>query len=133
MSVSVGAECPDAPRDRVPLLPPRMVDLHRLALLLLPPLPTLLCCPVMCCRLNLFNPLRPEVSPPSLPLLSDSVQGAYELSLSRWEERQVAKCLLILAMSESGDNITRGSFRWQREMESMPGWTVTVPWLTGDS
>lgn len=34
-------------------------------------------------------------------------------------------------MTEPGDNITNGSFRWLREMESMPGWTVTVPWLTG--
>lgn len=34
-------------------------------------------------------------------------------------------------MSEPGDNITSGAFRWQREMESMPAWTVTVPWLTG--
>lgn len=34
-------------------------------------------------------------------------------------------------MTESGDNIVGGAFRWQRDMDSMPGWTVTVPWLTG--
>lgn len=53
------------------------------------------------------------------------------MTLSNWEERLLFKCLLILAVTEDGNNIVDGSFRWQRDMDSMPGWTVTVPWLTG--
>jgi hypothetical protein len=73
------------------------------------------------CRLgylNLYNPCKPE--------------GSYELDLSRREERILAKILCSLAVQEPGDNWTYQTFRWQRNMESMPGWQLTQPWLTED-
>jgi hypothetical protein len=40
--------------------------------------------------LNVFNPSKPE--------------GAWQLDLMRWEERQVAKMLVHLSVQEPGDN-----------------------------
>ncbi len=71
------------------------------------------------CRLgflNLYNPCKPE--------------GAWELDMSRREERIVAKTLCVLATQEPGDNWSFKTFRWMRSMESMPGWELTQPWLT---
>jgi hypothetical protein len=66
------------------------------------------------CRLgwlNLFNPMRPERS--------------YELNMEIWEERMVAKALLMLAVVEDGDNIAHADFRWSRDIDRMPGWLIT--------
>jgi hypothetical protein len=71
------------------------------------------------CRLgmlNLYNPCKPE--------------GAWELDMSRREERVIAKTLCVLATHEPGDNWIYQTFRWMRAMESMPGWQLTQPWLT---
>eukprot|EP00602_Paraphysomonas_sp_CaronLab_P004794 CAMPEP_0185021358 /NCGR_PEP_ID=MMETSP1103-20130426/4051_1 /TAXON_ID=36769 /ORGANISM="Paraphysomonas bandaiensis, Strain Caron Lab Isolate" /LENGTH=1351 /DNA_ID=CAMNT_0027552843 /DNA_START=296 /DNA_END=4348 /DNA_ORIENTATION=+ len=73
------------------------------------------------CRLgwlNIYNPMKPE--------------GSYELNLGTWEERQVAKSLIILAMAEPGENILGERFRWDAIMDPTPGWTITQPWLTDD-
>ena len=75
------------------------------------------------CRLGwltLFNPLRPD--------------GAQELDLTRREERIVAKMLCVLATNEPGDSLPAEflRFRWQRDMDPMPGWELTAPWLTED-
>lgn len=66
--------------------------------------------------LSLYNPCKPE--------------GGYELDLSRREERIVAKSLCLLATNEPGDNWLTQIFRWQRDMDPMPGWELTQPWLT---
>ena len=50
--------------------------------------------------LNLFNPMK--------------VEGSYELEMSRWEERMVAKMLISLALREPGQTNTHGSFQWDR-------------------
>lgn len=71
------------------------------------------------CRLgmlNLYNPMKPE--------------GAYELDLSRREERNIVKILAQLAVSEPGDNLPSLQFRWEREMDPMPGYELTEPWLS---
>ena len=71
------------------------------------------------CRLgilNLYNPCKPE--------------GAWELDMTRREERVIAKTLCVLATHEPGDNWVYQTFRWMRTMESMPGWQLTQPWLT---
>jgi hypothetical protein len=74
------------------------------------------------CRLgwlNLYNPCKPE--------------GAWELDMSRREERVIAKTLCVLATNEPGDNWVFETFRWMRSMESMPGWELvsaaTAIWL----
>lgn len=70
------------------------------------------------CRLgwlNLYNPCKPE--------------GSWELDLSRREERIIAKTLCVLATHEPGDNWTYNTFRWQRDMESMPGWELVSDYL----
>ena len=66
--------------------------------------------------LHLWNPCKPE--------------GAWELSLTRPEERLVAKMLCELATVEPGDNWAEQYFQWQRDSEGMPGWELTTPWLT---
>jgi len=71
------------------------------------------------CRLgwlNLFCPTRPERS--------------YELNMEIWEERMVAKALLYLADIEEGENVGDADFRWSRDMDRMPGWLVTKPWMS---
>lgn len=65
------------------------------------------------CRLgwlNVYNPCKPE--------------GAWELDMSRREERVLAKTLCVLATNEPGDNWVFQTFRWMRSMESMPGWEL---------
>jgi hypothetical protein len=66
--------------------------------------------------LNVFNPLKPD--------------GAWELDLSRVEERIMAKMFCQLAVVEPGDNWSAGQFRWDRDMEPMPGWELTQGWMT---
>jgi hypothetical protein len=69
--------------------------------------------------LNIFNPMKPE--------------GCYELSMSRWDERMVAKLLLSLAVHEVGENLIDGSFQWDRDAVKTPGWVVTPSWLCDES
>jgi len=57
--------------------------------------------------LHIYNPMKPE--------------GAYELDLGRREERVIVKTLAQLATAEPGDNLPEVSFRWEREMDPMPG------------
>lgn len=68
--------------------------------------------------LNIYNPCKPE--------------GSWELDLSRREERLVVKTLCLLATNEPGDNWTTQIFKWQRDMDPMPGWELTQPWLTDE-
>ena len=69
--------------------------------------------------LNIFNPLK--------------VEGSFELEMSRWEERMVAKIIMTLAMYEPGENIVDGTFQWDRDTEKTPGWVITSAWLSDDS
>ena len=68
--------------------------------------------------LHLWNPCKPE--------------GGWELDLTRPEERLVAKFLCELATVEPGDNWIEQYFQWQRDVDGMPGWELTTPWLTED-
>ena len=73
------------------------------------------------CRLGwlaLFNPLKPE--------------GAWEVEVSRLEERKVAKMLCLLSTNEPGKNWLSETFKWHREADPMPGWELTVSWMSGD-
>jgi hypothetical protein len=65
--------------------------------------------------LNIFNPMKPE--------------GSYELNLGLWEDRQVAKALVLLAVGESGDNFANAKFQWDRDSESIPGWVLPQLWM----
>lgn len=74
------------------------------------------------CRLgilNLFNPMKPD--------------GAWELDVSRREERIVVKMLALLAVQEPGPNWASQTFRWTRDMDCMPGWELTNLWLVENS
>lgn len=76
-------------------------------------------CSAVLCRigiLNVFNPLKPEVS--------------LELCMDRREERIVAKCIVYLSVVEPGLNLTFKSFQWKRDQDTVPGWDVTEPWMT---
>jgi hypothetical protein len=67
--------------------------------------------------LHVFNPMKPE--------------GAFELDLSIWEERQVVKALIILAVQEPGANWTSYQFRWDdRKTSLIQGWVLTNDWLS---
>eukprot|EP00981_Chlorochromonas_danica_P004264 scaffold859_cov234-Ochromonas_danica.AAC.13 len=68
--------------------------------------------------LNLFNPMKPE--------------GSYELDLSRRDDRIIVKILAQLSVVEPGDNLPFLSFRWEREMDCMPGYELTELWMTED-
>eukprot|EP01038_Epipyxis_sp_PR26KG_P005119 gene5119-7131_t len=97
----------------------RIIDLHNFEFIMEVLSPFESAC--LICRigwLNIYNPCK--------------LEGSYELDLSRREERIIGKTLCILATFEPGDNWTFQKFRWTRNMESMPGWELTQPWLTED-
>ena len=94
-----------------------LVDLHNFEIILRALTSFEMAC--VLCRigwLHIFNPMKP--------------QGAYELYLSRREERVVFKALAVLSTHEPGDSWSELSFRWERSMDNMPGFELTVPWMT---
>ncbi len=98
---------------------PRIVDLHNFELIL--EVLNARDCAAVFCRvglLNIFNPLKPEVT--------------YELDLDRREERVIAKIIVYLSVEEPGINLTFKQFQWKRELDPIPGWDVTEPWMTED-
>ncbi|TYZ63503.1 hypothetical protein PybrP1_010315 [[Pythium] brassicae (nom. inval.)] len=64
--------------------------------------------------LNLWTPLLPD--------------NYYELSLALYEEREVAKALVRLAIDEPGENWQGETFGWSRD-ELIPGWELNLSWL----
>ncbi|KAE9000080.1 hypothetical protein PR003_g19668 [Phytophthora rubi] len=64
--------------------------------------------------LNVLTPLWPD--------------NYYELALSRYEEREVAKALVRLAIDEPGENWQKETFGWSRD-EKIPGWELNYSWL----
>jgi hypothetical protein len=68
--------------------------------------------------LNIYNPMKP--------------QGAYELDMSRREERIIVKSITTLSIAEPGDNLKELFFRWERGMDPMPGYVLTELWMTED-
>ncbi len=96
-----------------------IVDLHNLEIIFQQLTSFELAC--LHCRLgylNLFNPMKPE--------------GSFQLDLSRYEERQVVKMLAHLSVVEPGDNLPFLQFRWERDMDCMPGYELTELWMTED-
>ncbi|KAF0719346.1 Aste57867_1106 [Aphanomyces stellatus] len=65
--------------------------------------------------LNLWSPLMPEMY--------------YELDLTIYEQREVTKILVQLAMDEPGENWQGATFGWDRDAP-MPGWVLNMSWLT---
>lgn len=103
--------------DLVVMLFPRVVDLHNFELVF--SLLDARDCACVLCRLghlNVFNPMKPEVT--------------WELSLDRREERQVAKLIVYLSVVEPGLNLTYKRFQWKRDLDPIPGWDVTEGWMT---
>jgi hypothetical protein len=66
--------------------------------------------------LHIFNPMKAE--------------GGYELDLGRREERIVMKVISSLSIREIGINFSYLTFQWDRQMDPMPGYELTAPWLT---
>lgn len=64
--------------------------------------------------LNIWTPLIPD--------------NYYELHMSIYEEREVAKALVRLAIDEPGENWQRETFGWSRD-ELIPGWELNMSWL----
>ncbi|KAL4171911.1 hypothetical protein KRP22_007087 [Phytophthora ramorum] len=64
--------------------------------------------------LNVLTPLWPD--------------NYYELALARYEEREVAKALVRLAIDEPGENWQKETFGWSRD-EKVPGWELNYSWL----
>ncbi|KAF1781931.1 Leucine-rich repeat domain, L domain-like [Phytophthora cactorum] len=64
--------------------------------------------------LNVLTPLWPD--------------NYYELALARYEEREVAKMLVRLAIDEPGENWQNETFGWSRD-EKIPGWELNYSWL----
>ncbi len=95
----------------------RLVDLHNFDLVLKTLTPFECGCIKMRIGiLNYWNPLK--------------IDGGIELDISYRDERVVCKCLCTLATNEPGDNLQQLKFRWQRSMDSMPGYQLTEPWLS---
>ena len=85
-----------------------VVDLHNFEIVMRALTPFEAAC--VYCRvgwLHIYNPMKP--------------QGAYELDLSRREERLLLKTLTTLTTHEPGDTFREVNFRWERHMDPMPG------------
>ena len=97
----------------------RIVDAHNFELIMRVLEPFEVGC--LYCRLgwlSLYNPMKPE--------------GSFNLDLSIWEERIVAKTIVVLATDEPGDNLSKASFAWDRYGDCIPGWEMTVSWCKED-
>jgi hypothetical protein len=95
----------------------RIVDLHNFDLVLRELTPLEVAC--IQCRLgllNIYNPLKPE--------------GYLSLDLSLHEERQVAKMIAALSVTEPGENFQNPTFRWEWELNDVPGWTLVATWMS---
>ncbi|KAJ0411783.1 hypothetical protein ATCC90586_006742 [Pythium insidiosum] len=68
--------------------------------------------------LNIFNPMFPE--------------RAYSLDLSIWDEREMTKLLVELAITEPGENWINQSFSTVRGEPGIPGWKLPVRWEKED-
>jgi len=65
--------------------------------------------------LNIFNPLSPD--------------GYVELDIGRQEERQLLKVLILIAVTEPGENFQNLTFCHSRLDKPVPGWELTKEWL----
>jgi hypothetical protein len=103
--------------DIIVTLFPRIIDLHNFEMIY--ELLSARDCAALFGRLgilNLFNPMKPEVT--------------IELNMDRYEERMVAKIIVYLSVEEPGINLTYKRFQWKRDLDPTPGWDVTEPWMT---
>ncbi|KAG7377763.1 NLR, CARD domain-containing protein 3 [Phytophthora pseudosyringae] len=57
-----------------------------------------------------------------------SPDNYYELALARYEERELAKALVRLAIDEPGENWQNETFGWSRD-DKVPGWELNYSWL----
>ncbi|CAM9513078.1 unnamed protein product, partial [Phaeothamnion confervicola] len=68
--------------------------------------------------LNVMNPLFPD--------------RYYRLDLSVWDEREMAKMLVRLAMTEPGENWTDETYERRVELGPIPGWELPLDWTAAD-
>jgi hypothetical protein len=63
------------------------------------------------------------------PMLPD---GYYELNLRCWEQREICKVLIALAVAEEGENWVGETFRHDRGSPPLDGWMLPGPWCRPD-
>jgi hypothetical protein len=68
--------------------------------------------------MNLFDPMKPD--------------RLYRLDLRRYDHREFAKILVILAVNEPGENWEGVEYRWGKYDEHVPGWTLPATWCYAD-
>ncbi len=68
--------------------------------------------------LNVMNPLHPE--------------RIYVLDLRRYEDREMCKVLVKLAVSEPGANWNDEGYRWSIKDPYVPGWELPADWASPD-
>lgn len=56
----------------------------------------------------------------------------YRLDLSVWDEREMAKMLVRLAMMEPGENWLEETFQRNSQSPLIPGWELPLDWTTPD-
>lgn len=69
--------------------------------------------------LNVYDPMYPD--------------REYKLDLRRWDEREMAKILIVFAVAEPGENWIGEKFRWSKYDECVPGWCLPHKWTLEDS
>jgi hypothetical protein len=68
--------------------------------------------------LNCMNPLHPE--------------RVYVLDLRQYEDREMCKVLVKLAVSEPGANWNDEGYRWSIKDPYVPGWELPLDWSSDD-
>lgn len=56
----------------------------------------------------------------------------YRLDLSVWDEREMAKILVRLAMTEPGENWLEETFQRNSHSPLIPGWELPLDWTKPD-
>jgi hypothetical protein len=68
--------------------------------------------------LNVINPLR--------------IERYFDLDLTSYEDRQLCKMLVHLAVEEPGENWQQEEYRWSQHGAPVPGWVLPLSWTTPD-
>ena len=69
--------------------------------------------------LNVIDPLHPN--------------GRFELDLRVYEQREMAKALVYLAIQEPGENWFGEEYRWGLEDKAVDGWELPLSWSEADT
>ena len=68
--------------------------------------------------LNILDPMTPD--------------RYYCLDLRRWDHREWTKFMIILAITEPGENWEKEDYRWSKYDDIVPGWQLPQTWTQPD-